>query len=202
MSNEILCIQGLSDDIPFCCNNKPIKGIENNVLIINKNDIDYATSILNLDQTIITRLALKTGKRGYRVEGIKNIFGGSSKPVIEDTSVNGHTHSINIRLFKTDAASFKQINSMVDGGQFVAIVETKWKGEAGAAAFEVLGYDVGLEISADSEGRVYAENDGAYLITLATPKGYKEPKVGYKWLETNYQTTKTLFDAKLVEEED
>lgn len=197
MSEQLSCIQGLTEDLPFDCQHKPLKGIENRILLINKKDIDYAGSLINEDRTIIMRLMLKLGRKGYMAEGVKNIFTGGSKPVIEDGAVNGHTHSVNIRLFKNDAASFKQINSIVDGAQFVAVVETKWKGPNNTSAFEVLGYDVGLEISADSEGRTYSENDGAYMITLATPNGYKEPRVAYKWLDGSYAETKELFDLKL-----
>lgn len=192
------CNQRLEKDLGFDCNNRPISGTERNILLVNREDIDWAaTTITN---NVITTLVLKNSKTGFLISALtEKHFTASSKPVIEEAGINGHTHSLGFRIYGVDAETCAQIDSLVDGASLVAIVERKAKGEANKSAFDVLGLQVGLEVSSDSAGRDYFANDGVYMLNLTTPSGQKEPKNVLKWLETDYATTKAKFDKKLAQ---
>lgn len=193
------CIKRIESDILFDCENVSIPGLEPNAQYINREDIDLAgTTFDATNKNLITNLALKTGKKGYKIQAFKKLLNGFTKPIIEDEALNGHQHSINIRVFKNDPESYDLIDRFVNGANGVVVVETKQKGENGKQAFEVLGWHVGLEVSADSAGKVYNENDGAYLLTLTTPNGFKEPRSIYKWLEVDYAKTKAKFENNIV----
>lgn len=193
------CINKITENIEFDCDDKPIAGVENQIELINRDDIDLAATTFDVaNPNLITNLVLKEGAQSYRCDTIKGLFAPSTVPSIEDESINGHVHSLGIRIFKNSPAAHAQIDKIVDGANLVAVIEAKQKGANNANAFDVLGWHVGLEASADSAGRVYREQDGAYLLTIATPNGYKEPKSVYKWLETDYATTKEKFDNSMV----
>lgn len=190
------CIYGLYEDVIFDCSNPPKSGIEQDVLIMNWQDIDRSATLFNDNKTKIIRLRLHKGKRAYLFKGLKNLFQGQTKPLINNLA-NGHSHSLNIRVFENNENTIAQINNIINKGHFVAIVEILDKGITAKNAFEILGYDSGLEVDASSQGRNYNTNDGAYLLTLSTPKHLKEPRTPYKWLETDYQTTLRQFNNKL-----
>ena len=64
------CEEKLAADIEKDCDNKPVGGIEVNAVLINFEDIDKATSTLDVtNDIIITNLATKSGTSGFFVEG-------------------------------------------------------------------------------------------------------------------------------------
>ena len=70
------CTGNLTADITFDCINAPIGGIEQNVVLINKDDIDItATTIDAANRLQVTGIQLKPGKKGYKLTGIKQANG-------------------------------------------------------------------------------------------------------------------------------
>ena len=64
----------LTDDILFDCDNAMVGGIEVDVLIFNHSEIDkVATTFDATNKTMITNLALKAGKVGFLLKGIKQV---------------------------------------------------------------------------------------------------------------------------------
>ncbi len=60
------CTGNLTADIVFDCANAPIGGIEQNVVLINKEDIDYTNTTTDATNRImVSNLQLKAGKTGY-----------------------------------------------------------------------------------------------------------------------------------------
>lgn len=184
------CIIGLTNDVGFDCESKPIGGIEQRVLLLNYLDIDRKQTRWNDTKTIITKLFLKEDKIGYLFTGIKKNFNGHIK-----IKGNGFEHGVNLTIYNSDDNSNNQINQIVKGGLYVGIVELKAKGVRQRNAFEVLGYNYGLE--AVELHRNYNENDGIYKLQLVTPAKLIEQKTAYKWLYENYKETLNLFNAKL-----
>lgn len=190
------CITRLEQDLVFDCNNKPVAGIEKKILLVNREDIDLGGTVI--DGNKITTLVLKSGKTAFSVDGIAKHLSFTSKPVVDPEGMNGHAHTLSFRVYKNDAEYYKQIDAFVDNANLVAIVERNNKGESGKGAFDILGWHLGLEVSGDSEGLNIHEKEGVYSLNLATPDGMKEPRSLYKWVETDYATTKAKFDNKLA----
>lgn len=187
----IRCINAISTDFLYDCAIKNTKGLEKRILIINFNDIDRKNTKISTDKTTIEKLALKEGKRAYLFEGKKNHFTGNQK------YNGGFKHEVSLRIYQKNRTAIQQMNRAVKG-TFVAIVETLQKGENMADAFEVLGFDAGLQV-ADFQ-HDYAKD--SVRITFTTPSNLKEPNWVYKWLETDYKTTSKLFENRLLDTED
>ena len=187
----------ISQDVAFDCDNPPVSGIEQKIILVNRDDIENVVYDATSPGELITDITLKTGTTGYEIQGIKQVMGYSNTLVTEENSLNGVTHSIDgIRFYDPSVESQKTINDFINGANVVAIVEKKWKGVDSANSFKVFGLVHGLEITDLTDNS--RENDGTSVITLSTPSGYKEPKVPHQLLETDYATTKTAFDNKFA----
>lgn len=184
------CINNLAKDLGFDCENVS-KGIEKNILLINRNDIDLGGTQISGNK--ITSLVLKNNKTAFLAEFMKDAhISVSTKPEFSDDDFNGHKHSVVLKFYNKTAEDYDQIDKLVNGASLVAIVENK--GNDKDNAFDVLGFTIGLEAT-EGEGRT---NGGIYTLTLSTPANQKEPKTALKWLETDYNTTKAKFDRKLA----
>ncbi|MCR5863072.1 hypothetical protein LRS05_13460 [Flavobacterium sp. J372] len=66
------CTGNLTANIVFDCLNAPVAGIEQNIVLINKEDIDISTTTLDpTNRLLVTSLSLKAGKKGYKLTGVK-----------------------------------------------------------------------------------------------------------------------------------
>lgn len=187
------CVNEIMMDLGFDCANPPVKGLEKEILLINRNDIDFGAS--QLSDNKITSLVLKSGKKGYVARFAKDThISVATKPEFSDDELNGHRHSVGLRIYGKTVEECNQIDKLVAGASLVAVVQNKGKGTNAQDAFDVYGWFLGLEAT-EGEGRT---NGGEYILTLSTPSGQKEPKNVLRWLETDYTTTKTKFDNKLA----
>jgi len=186
---------GLAADIIKDCENKASGGLETNVVIIRRVDIDYATSVYDKATGTITSLATKSGTTGYSLEGMNQVFGASSELVPKETSFDKHKHLFKGVVLTPSTANKLSANNMTDD-LHVIVVEKLYKGVAQADAFEVLGWQRGLKISAmvwNSQ-----ENDGTISFEASSIDGYEEDTLPINLIETDYATTKTAFDAKFA----
>ena len=188
------CEDKLSGNILKDCDNKPKGGLEVNAVLINFEDIDKTASTLDAtNDLIITNLATASGTTGYFLEGIKQTNGIAVELVIKEDSFDAFTHTFSGVILAPSAANKKAAAEIVSGGRYVVVVEKKWKGEDGADAFEVLGWDSGLYASVLTYNS--KESDGVIKFELASQEGYEEPEISRNLLETDYATTKIAFDA-------
>lgn len=188
----------LTSDILFDCDNAPKGGIEVDVLLFNREDIDIdAVTFDASNKLLMTNFQLKSGKTGYLLQGVKQIQSAAAELVKKETSVDAFKHIFNGVILNFSAANKLEIQSMAEGASLVAVIELKWKGASNADAFQVLGYDAGLELNTLAWNT--NENDGTVSIELSSVDGFEEPKMVMTLLETDYSTTKTAFDAKFAE---
>lgn len=188
----------LTSDILFDCDNAPKGGIEVDVLLVNREDIDIdAVTFDASNKLLMTNFQLKSGKTGYLLQGVKQIQSAAAELVKKETSVDAFKHIFNGVILNFSAANKLEIQSMAEGASIVAIIELKWKGASNADAFQVLGYDAGLELNTLAWNT--NENDGTVSIELSSVDGFEEPKMVMTLLETDYATTKTAFDAKFAQ---
>lgn len=188
----------LTNDILFDCDNAPKGGIEVDVLLINREDIDLsAVTFDGANKLLMTNLQLLSSKTGYLIQGVKQVQGASAELVKKETSTDAFKHIFSGVILNFSAANKLQLQSMAEGGSLVAVIELKWKGASNADAFQVLGYEAGLELNTMTWNT--NENDGTVQIELSSVDGFEEPKMVLTLLETDYATTKAAFDAKFAQ---
>lgn len=191
--------ENISADILRDCTNKPVRGIEQSLVLINVDDLP--ASGITFDGTnpssLITALSLASGKTGYKIDGIKNIMNYTNSFENGEDAESGVMHSIaGIRINDPSAAIRAEINKFIGGAKVFAVLERKWKGTNNASAFLFFGLKFGLELTelADASN----ENDGTTVLTLSTPTGDKEPYLPHIYLDTDYDTSKTTFNNKFA----
>lgn len=187
------CIPSLSENILHDCDNPAVGGLEVNVAIGNRADIDYAACTFDSANKLkLTNLQLLPGKEMTFIQGVKQIQRGQSELVIKEAGTNKHRHLFAGVVLTRSVANKLQAQLMADGADLFIVVETKWKGASNADAFQVLGFRCGLYATVMTWNS--AENDGAILFELASADGYEEPTLPLTLLETNYSTTRTAFN--------
>ena len=189
------CEEKLTADIAKNCDEKPQGGIEVDIVIINYDDIDFASSTFDgSNDLLLTNLATVSGTSGFSIEGIKQTQGVSFELVKKEESFDGFKHTFAGVILAPSVANKKRLSEISSGGKYVVVVEKKWKGVDDADAFEVLGWNAGLEIATVIWNT--KEADGVIKFELSSVDGFEETKMTLTNLETNYATTKVAFDAK------
>jgi hypothetical protein len=186
-----ICLNKISGDMLFDCNERPKKGIANSrAVIINYADIDKGTSTESGAQ--VTALTLKSGATGYKLQWYKDLgsANGEYKPNAEE--VDGFGHNFLGRLAVT-SAEFAERSKELREGRFVVVYETKFQGADQADAFKVLGWESGLELAELTTNTT--ENGGSILFTLSTKEGEYEDYPFNILYETDYDATANSFEA-------
>ncbi len=187
----------ITADILFDCANPSVGGLETDVLLINAEDINIATTTTDSTNKIkLTNLALKATKTAFLLQGVKQINGTSYELVKKEFGPDKFKHMFTGVILNPSAANKLQATHLSEGGKYVVVVEQKWKGASNADAFQVYGLKSGLELMTLVHNS--KENDGTISFTLESTEGFEEPTVPMTLLETDYATTKTAFDAKFA----
>jgi len=194
------CTGNLTADIIFDCANAPIGGIEQNVVLINKDDIDSAaTTVSPTNRIMVTNLQLKPGKTGYLLTGVKQSNGKAWELVKKENAPDKFKHTFSGVIFNPTAANKQQADSLAKGAKYIAVVEQVWKGANSADAFEILGYSSGLEITTMTNSS--RENDNMIMFELASADGFEETTMPKTFLDVDYAATKTAFTNKFEQDE-
>lgn len=189
----------IGQDILRSCDNKPVLGIEQRLVLINVADLP-ATGITfdaDMPSSLITQLQLALDKSGYEVQGIKQIMNYTNSLEASEDSDNGVLHSLaGIRIYDPSETIRNEVNKFIGGAKVYAVLERKWKGVDNKHAFLFFGLKFGLELSelTDSSN----ENDGTIVMTLSTPSGFKEPYLPHIYRDTDYATSLTAFNNKFA----
>jgi hypothetical protein len=190
------CTGHLTANIEFICANAPVGGIEQNVVLINKDDIDISTTTVSETGLQVTNLQLKSGKTGYKLSGVKQSNGKAWELVKKENAPDKFKHTFSGVIFTPSLANKIQADKLSKGGKYVVVIEQVWKGTANADAFEVLGFNSGLELTTMTNSS--KENDNMIMFELASADGFEETTLPKTLLETGYAITKTAFDAAFI----
>lgn len=187
------CLEGIDGDIIADCNDMPFSGLETNVRLVNRQDIDYSTTTFNADKTICTNFALLPGKEAFTLVGFKKSNDAGFKLVKKDAVNDGFEHELKGVAFNRKPETLDQINKLCKGNKIVAAVEYKHKGSTQTEAFMIYGVNSGLELQEATHSA--NSNNGTISLRLASTKDEEEPNVPCVFLDTDYATTKAVFDA-------
>ena len=182
------------------CDNKPVGGVEGEILLFNWDDVRGAISAggLTFDSTtdnIIDAFAFvaSSTKLGYMFEG----FQDTTKPTITNAkraAGNNWVQTVNFICVGNLGATDK-IVELLGNGLYVAIIKNKWHNEAGAGKYKVYGIESGLKMDDGNSGQdPYGEQDGAWVINLVSPEG-GQPTPVHTLFDTNETTTDAIYTA-------
>ena len=172
MANNIVCAE-LKGGIDLSCTREISKGYEQEVVIINKNDIDRTTSIEGdisdpCDYTV--QMLLKTGKKGVQLKlpdtslSVKGFYAKS----VDANGNPQYLHQVQIQIFGSES-SVKCTLDKLDRGKYVVAVQTL------DGIVEIYGFKYGLTTGDYTYDIV--EGSGGALITLQSRENAQEVKL-------------------------
>lgn len=199
MSN--LCDKLIAKDIDFACDEMSVRGLEADGLIINRNDIDFGSTVFSSQNpNIIETLVLKEGKRAYKVVQLGNTpFTGVASNLTVGTYVNTWTHDIPIAVLANDPGVAKDIIDPLANGSYVLILKNKNKGVNGNGEYQVFGYNQGCRASAGVREAYSEDTEGGWLMTLQETNA---PKSAIFFFKTDSATTEAMYNSLLEPEQE
>lgn len=187
------CITKITGDFALDCANLPIAGIDANIVLINYDDINRTATIFSsTNELLVTNLQLKAGKTGYLLSGVKQSNGKNYSMVAVENLPNRFLHGITGKILNPSVANKLQLQKLALGGKYVAVIKQNWKGVDNEDAFEILGYNAGLELKEATNNST--EESNTIVLSIGNIDGYEEPKVPFNLLKADYDTTDTLFN--------
>jgi len=186
------CIIGIADDILNDCAISPKGGIERDAIILNRADI-ATISYDDANSTQVEEITLASGKHGYKLRGFKNSNNAGHSLVVNDVSPDSYKQTVTLQAWGIDGDTVATLDDLAD---LVIITENKNKGVNGNGAFEIYGLETGLYKNADD--RMVADNQGIQTVTLSTRDGEDASVSRHIFFDTDYATTKAMFEALLV----
>jgi len=180
----------IAADVLIDCNDIPVNGSADRIILMNKADIDLSTTTIDAAGQI-TSLAMKATKEAFEITG-QNQSITPEMSLVRQGSVSRYSHQVGFRAFKIDQATKNEIEKMANG-QLVAICETLGN------KYEVYGWDVGLRAEEITRNLNDVESNGLFSVVLRTPDNLPaEPKLPRSYLNTDYDTTTTQLEGLLT----
>lgn len=174
----------------------PLKAkVNTRVLIGNLDDIESVTYDVT-NPTLITAIAMKTGKAMFAFQGVRSSVKPQVDLVASEVSV-GFSHQIDLSVFEVDAPQKENLQALSSKASF-AIYQNPKDSSLGDAIFEVLGINSGLEVSSLQRMPADSASGGAYMVQLKTPEAATETSLPNSFFDTNLATTEAAVEALLT----
>lgn len=194
-----VCDEILKKDIVPSCDDPVVPGYEQEGVIMNREEVDFALTIFNATQkNIIETLAMKSGKKAYKVvvPG-KTPYTGSKTSLATGTYRNTFTNLLQIVVLDHGPEVCSDIIDGLANGSYVVVLENKYKAmqkeeNPGNAAFQVYGYYQGLTATTLENDKYSEDTEGGWLVNLEETKC---PKSALFYFKTDYETTKTALET-------
>lgn len=198
-----VCDDILKKDISPSCDDPVVQGLEQEGVIMNRADVDFAATLFNSTRkNVIETLAMKTGKKAYKVivPG-KTPFTGTTTALATGTYRNSFTNTLALVILANDPDVCADIIDGLANGSYVVILENKYKGlqkeeNPGDAAFQIFGYYQGLTATTIENNKYSEDTEGGWAVTLEEQKAPRSALFLYK---TSYEATKTAINTLTAE---
>lgn len=182
-----LCEFLISADVALDCDNPIFAGLEQTGYIINKSDIASFTKA----DGIVSALTLAASAKAYHIyQAGKQPFNGTTTDMQEGDIMNTMNKTVAFMVLENSPAVSEDIIKPLINGEFVVIIENKYKDEAKQNAFEVFGLDKGCRASAVSQNKY--ENMAAWSVTMVESE---TPNPSTFFYVTSYTATKAALEA-------
>ncbi len=187
--------EGLFESILLDCS-KPISaGVKDILYLINADDILSTTPDAS-NPNLITGITLVSGAVAYKFEG-KNSSIEPRAALVRQRYSEVYDHEVTFKVFDNGADIKKNLQGAVTK-KVVAIVENRFQGTDGDAAFEIYGLTAGLQANTLERITADADTQGAYNVVLVSSEFEKEPNLPATLFDTSYAATKALVEALTV----
>lgn len=189
------CESLIAQDIKIPCEDQVTKGLESDGLIINRNDIDFANTVI--EGNVIKTLVLKTGKKAYEIhqEGA-NPFTGTKTELNVGTYRNSWKNTVAIVVLANTPDVCSNIIDGLANGKFVVILRNLSKGADGGAEYQVFGFAQALKAASGENDKYSDDTEGGWLVTLEEES---VPKAAYFFYDTSSETTAAKYQSLLTE---
>ncbi len=184
----------ISKDIDFNCDTPLQAGAEDELVLINRDDwLNAAITVDGANAQLVTDIVLGSGVEAYVYQGKNNSIVPKYE-FIKQTFAEVYNHEINFKIFNVDADIKDQLEKLAKG-TMVAIVQNKFKGANGNAAYEIYGADSGLVTTQNLREITNQENQGAFDLIIKSDETSLEPHMPKTLFNTDFATTKAIVDG-------
>lgn len=194
-----VCDYAIKRDIELNCDDPIVPGIEQEGIIMNRKDVDFATVAFNTTRkNVIETLTMKESKKAYKVVVTGSTpFTGTNTALATGTYQNTFTNTVNMVILANDPDVCADIIDGLANGEYVVILENKAKNlqkeeNPGDSAFQIYGYYQGLKAAEISNDKYSEETEGGWSVSLQETK---VPKSALFYYKTDYETTKAAVEA-------
>ena len=178
------------------CYNPPVAGLKDRAILINREDI--VTHVFDVNNPLkVSDLVLKTGTKGYLIEGINNTLKGRDSSAPSTIGVT-FTHEFDFVVLEAGPDAV-QVAQELNYGRYVAVYEDNNN------QFRIKGLNAGMKPTANGSDSENVDLGGSYAITLASDKEkgfsnflFVEDVTNPETPVYDYAATKAVFDALLV----
>lgn len=186
MTCDKLLAMGISPD----CDNPQVGGLEADGVIINRADIDFDASTRT--GNVISTLALKSGKKGFKIyQQGNNPFTGSNTAFTAGSFLNKFTKQVNLVVYDHSAECCSKIIDQLANGSFVVVMKNKYAGSDSKSKYEVFGYDAGLKQTEGSRDPYSEDTEGGWSVALQEVT----PSSGVFLYSTSLSATESAFNS-------
>lgn len=196
-----VCDDILKKDISPSCDDPVVQGLEQEGVIMNRADVDFAATVFNATRkNVIETLAMKEKKKAYKVV-VPGKTPFTTTALATGTYRNSFTNTITLVILANDPDVCADIVDGLANGSYVVVLENKYKGlqkeeNPGDAAFQVFGYYQGLTATTIENNKYSEDTEGGWTVTLEEQKAPKSALFLYK---TSYEATKTAINTLTAE---
>lgn len=170
-----------------------VQGVKDRAYFINYDHVDKDLSTFDPDNTLLlTQLVLKTvspAAYAYCIEGY-NMSNEHTVAMVKRRYQKVWDHNFIFRIFDNTPEDKLWIQSAVDS-RFIVIIENNYnKDGEGRTVFEVLGWDMGLEVNAAERNVNDEEMMGGWILTAGCSDTVKESLPPLTFFNTDIATTR------------
>lgn len=186
----MFCEHLIAADIAANCASPIRAGVEAVGYIINKADIKSVTE----EDGIVSVIDLLSGKRAYQIQQLgQQPFNGTNNEFVEGDYMNTFNKTVAFAILNNSPSVSKDIIEPLANGEFVVIIENKYKVDSLQNAFEIIGLEAGARMSSANQNKY--DNQSAWTVELLESEVPTANK--FVWNET-YVKTKEMLDNLLV----
>ena len=184
----------IAANILFDCAKNLAAGVKDTIILLPFDDVDKTLSTLDVtNKSLLTNLVMKSTKIGYKVEGV-NFSNDFDVALAKGKYWNEFEHNIMFRIFDISAVTKDWIEKLGKMRVMVVVTNNVATGN-GSAKYELLGWDLGLEVTELTRNQSDAETKGAYVLKLACDETNKESKLPLTVFKTDEATTDSMIAA-------
>lgn len=185
-----ICEHLIAADIAASCATPIRAGVEPVGYIINKADIKSITE----EDGIVSVIDLLSGKKAYQIQQLgQQPFNGTQNEFVEGDYMNTFNKTVAFAVLDNSPSVSKDIIEPLANGEFVVILENKYKVDSKQNAFEIIGLEAGARMTSATQNKY--ENQSAWIIELLETEVPTANK--FVWNET-YAKTKEMLDNLLT----